>query len=129
MNRAENSTSEDSPATKLPARRTRQRTRQTWKQADHGDGKEQSAAPVTASISLDTGVFIDDDCGMHFETTPDGTYLIFGDTDSTLSVGLSNRALTNLALLGVQAFLAVVEAQRCRLESLIEQRDNTFDGK
>lgn len=117
------------PATKLPARRTGQRTRQARRQSDNEAGKERGVASAMSSISLDTGVFIDDNCGMHFETTPDGTYLVFGDASSTLCVGLSDRALTNLALLGVQAFLAVVEAKRCRLESLISRQDNKFDGK
>jgi hypothetical protein len=43
---------------------------------------EQGTMYAPTSLSMESGVYIADDCAMHYELSAEDTYLVFGDTTS-----------------------------------------------
>ena len=80
-------------------------------QAERRSIDDEGTLYAPTSVSLDAGAFIEDTCPMHFTVTDEGTYIELGDTNTTLNLAFSDKALINIARLALQAVRALVRTR------------------
>lgn len=80
-------------------------------QAEHQSIDEKGVVYAPTCISLDAGAFTEDACPMHYDVAAEQTLVVFGATNTAVSLQFSDQALINVARLVNSAVRAMTRAR------------------